>query len=514
MNEISYTNVPSAQKVQTRTFSTVETVFSWLSLLVGYAFCRAFPVTSNTLGGFLFVVGIFAATFIALKVKGVKFKVLQIVAAVSAVTISASLILCSSSFLCSLSYLYAIATYCYFVYSSCGNSLKNGFNNLIFIDYFKALFVLPFESFEQIFKALLSGKAKGKGKVLLKLLLGVAIAIIPTVVVLLLLSYDSAFSDIINRILDFDLSNIFSHIGSFILGVPIGMYIFGLFISSVDNKGKEIITAEKCEKASEKMKVAPTVTTLAAVIPLLVVYVIFFISQWQYYISGFTGVLPESFSYAEYAREGFFQLCAVSVINLLVIISVVLLMSRGKKYHTEILKVLSVIYSVFTLILISTAIAKMVMYIDCYGLTQKRVYATWFMVVLAVVFVIIMVRQFVPKLNAIALSLALCVALFGVLSLSNVDGFIAKYNADCYIAGSLETVDVYAMGRLGDAAVPELVRLAEMLADKQDKSYAEIALEIEIKTELEDYETENNSFFSFNLPSYRAEQAIEKCDNK
>lgn len=49
--------------------------------------------------------------------------------------------------------------------------------------------------------------------------------------------------------------------------------------------------------------------------------------------------------------------------------------------------------SIFTLILIATAISKMVMYISVYGLTQLRFYTTWFMLLLAVIFVMIIVKQ-------------------------------------------------------------------------------------------------------------------------
>ena len=42
------------QKPQ-RIFTDFEVVFSWLSLVVGYLFCRVNPVTENSFGGFGFV---------------------------------------------------------------------------------------------------------------------------------------------------------------------------------------------------------------------------------------------------------------------------------------------------------------------------------------------------------------------------------------------------------------------------------------------------------------------------
>lgn len=504
-----------------RTFTAVDSAFAWLSFAAGYVFCRVFPVSSNSFGGFLFVLALFLVTAVSLKLKGMKFSVVPLMAAASAVAVSAALILSENSFLCFFAYSYALAAYCYFLYAIAGNSIEKGFSDLIAVDFFKAMFVVPFYSFHLLFKGMFSGKAKGCGKIILKLLTGIFAAIIPTAVVLVLLSYDKDFYSLLTKIFDFNLWDIFSNIISLIFAIPVGMYIFGLFVSSAEHKGSNVMTAQSCRESYKKIKIAPVVTVLSAVVPLLCIYVIFFISQWKYYISGFTGILPDQFSYAEYARQGFFQLCAVSVINFLVILSVVLFMRRSNRSSTVILKILSVIYSLFTLVLISTALAKMIMYINCYGLTPKRVYATWLMLVLAITFIIIIVKQFVPKLNALAASLAVGIVMFAVLSLSNTDGLIARYNVERYIEGSLETVDMDAMDELGIAAIPELVHLAEFLDEKngtdiadapgiqsEDDLYGRLACAL--RNEAEYMETHEKEFFDFSVPYVRAENALRK----
>ena len=50
--------------------------------------------------------------------------------------------------------------------------------------------------------------------------------------------------------------------------------------------------------------------------------------------------------------------------------------------------------------------------------------------------------------------------MFAALALPNADGYIAKYNVDRYVSGSLETVDVDHLSGLGSGAVPYLDRLA------------------------------------------------------
>ena len=106
------------------------------------------------------------------------------------------------------------------------------------------------------------------------------------------------------------------------------------------------------------------------------------------------------------------------------------------------------------------------MYINIYGLTQKRFYAAWFMLVIALVFIAVAVSRFIPKISVVTVSAAIVVASFTGLALCNADRLIAKYNVDRYLNGTISNVDVAAMEKLGDAAVPELIRLANYLDSK------------------------------------------------
>ena len=509
-----------------REYNAADVFFAWLCFLFGYLFCRVFPVVESPFGGFLFIIVLFAVTAIVLKVKGVKIGVLSAVMAGVAVALSASLVLSSNSFLYWLAYAFALCTYCYFVVSACGNTVKKGFSGLIAADYFNAMFAYPFTSVKCAFEAAFSGKAaKTSGKAVLKVLCGVFVALVPTLVVGLLLSYDKGFNELMGKIFDFNFGDIFSHIFSILFGLLIGAYAFGLYISSLDKKSYGAVTAESCEKGAKKMRIAPALSVVAACVPMLFIYVVFFISQWKYYVSGFTGVLPEEFSYAEYAREGFFQLCAVAFINLAVIICISLFMRRKTEKAPVLLKGLTIVYSVFTLVLISTALSKMFMYIESYGLTQKRVYSTFMMFALAALFVLLIIKQFVPKTAAVAFSLVASLALFALLSLGNIDGIIARYNVDRYIDGSLPTVDIEAMENLGDAAVPELVRLAKYLDEKNgtniaegknpngDVLYGELVCSLQASAEGKSKEpTEKRGFleeiFAFNVPAVKAEKAL------
>ena len=124
-------------------------------------------------------------------------------AAASAIIVSATLIISSNEFLSFFAYAYALVAFCYYIFAGTGNTLEHGFSDLIFIDYFKSLFVMPFTSLGNLFKGLFANTKKENRNVFLKFLLGIGLTIIPTAVVLALLSYDKNFSEILKNIFSY-----------------------------------------------------------------------------------------------------------------------------------------------------------------------------------------------------------------------------------------------------------------------------------------------------------------------
>lgn len=503
-----------------RSYNTLESVFAWMCFVFGYLFCKVFPVHTSPLGGFLFVLLIFTATTIVLKAKKAKFGVMPVVTAISAVVVSGTLILSSNEQLEICAYVYCLLAYCYYIFTATGNSTKKGFNDFIVVDYYKSLFVAPFEKLGNMLRCMFSGKAKKSGEVIGKIIKGGLIAFVPTMVVCGLLCYDKGFYNIIENIFDFDIGEILSNVFCMLLGMLVGQFVFRLFIASSDNVCKDKGSEEECMATLKNIQKFHIITTLSAVLPILFLYVVFFISQWKYYMSAFSGKLPSGFSYANYAREGFFQLCVVSVINMVIIIFVELFMNAKEAWVVKVKSAVVITYAVCTLILIATAISKMVLYIDSYGLTPKRVYSSWLMLVLAIIFLVMIIKQFAKKLQAVAVSFAVVVVMFSALALSNVDGLIVRYNVNRYLDGSLQSVDVWAMMDLGDAAVPELVYLMEELEDRGAVGTDSYASSLYDRTQsvLEtialDYDNEDRQVMSYTIPYLRAKEALEDAGIK
>lgn len=497
-----------------RTFSASENVLAWICLLGGYLFCRTFPAFLNPLGSLILMLVLSVLAIIFFKVEKFKIGLYNSLVAILVILISSTMVLNSNEFLNFFIFSFSFVLYTYFVYSVTNNNLSKKFSNLILADFFKALFIMPFASFAKLFVAIFCGNKKGGSKTFLKILIGAGVTLIPTVIISSLLSYDANYKSIMDNLGETFFDEFFERVGAFIFGVPVGMYLFGLHISSVDNKCKTVMNQESCHNFSSKLKILPVVTAVTAMVPPILLYIIFFFSQWQYYMSSFFGVLLEKLTYAEYAREGFFQLCTVASINLVIIIIATIFTKRKTGNVSTAVKIMAVIYSLCTLVLLVTAMSKLVLYINQFGLTAKRVYAAWFMLVIAATFIITVLAMFIKKIPAVATSVAVFAILFLALALPNTDRLIVKYNVDSYLSGQISTFDVNAMADMGYSSVPELVRLKEEVDEKIDinSNIKERILKQDLNTRLNQFANElkdkKTQIYGISIPEFLAKQSL------
>lgn len=501
--------------IKERVFSQTEMVFAWLCVLFGYLFCLAFPPAKHPLGLLIIHTAALVSGVVVLKKRNANIDAFAVAAVIISYMFSFSVILTSNGTIAFISAVCAAISFCLFMFTASGARTEKGFSNFIVLDLFHLLFVYPFYNLTKLFKAMFLRKIKGIKNVL-KFLLGLMIAVIPTALIVAYLSYDSEFLKIINAIFDVLRSiNISRHIFSFGGGILVAMYFFSIYVSSTDEEKPTALSVEDVSHFSCKMRVAPIITVAASLLPVLAVYIIFFISQWQYYVSGFTGVLPVGVeSYAEYARNGFFELCSVSIINFALMLAVTLFLKRNGNGGKAFLKAVSVIISVMTLVLIGTAMSKMYLYIDRFGLTEKRLLSSWFMVLLAIVFVLIIIRQFVPKFKIISASAVALCAMLLILTASNHTRIIAEHNVDMFINGKTKTIDVNALDGLDSSSSPALVRLAEFWDEGSlnQAQQSEKELRYEHLVNMLDAKKKSleakKSFTRFSFPDYYALNAL------
>lgn len=504
----------AAVVTEKKTYTLFESVYAWLCVLVGYLFCRAFPAGQYPLGFFLVSLVCISSAFFVLAKRGISFRLSSILCAAASMLFAFCRVMTEDALAGFLAFICSLLFYCFFIYTSSGGFVGATGRDILPLELLRALKSANPLNLGDMFSAMFARKSKGL-KSLLKIFIGLCAAFIPTLIVIALLSYDGEFSRIMAEIFRW-LShiNIFSHIFSLLFGLVVAMYLYGVY--AVNSEKRKEIDYDKYVSTSKKIQIAPALSVAAAVLPMLAVYVIFFISQRYYYISAFTNKLPDGVqSYAEYARSGFFELCTVSAINLVVLITVALLLRRVNKAESVFFKVISVTVSVMTLVLIGTAMAKMMLYIDQYGLTQKRVLSSWFMVLLAFVFILIILRQFISKLKLVSACVATIIAMTALLGLSNYKTIIADYNVERYISGESSDIDAIALADLGSSAVPAMTRLADywnaqfVTPEYYGHEYIIDSLRIN-KIKLATKE----GIFEFSIPDARARRALDSYYEK
>ena len=133
--------------------------------------------------------------------------------------------------------------------------------------------------------------------------------------------------------------------------------------------------------------------------------------------------LPEGYTYAQYAREGFFQLLAVSILNLILVL-VCLSFFRESK----VLKVIMTIMSLCTFIMIASSVMRMIIYIRYYYLTFLRIFVLWMLAVLFVMFIGVLINIYRESFRLFRYGVVMVTVLYLALSFSHPDYIIARVN--------------------------------------------------------------------------------------
>ncbi len=444
-------------------FSRLDALFAALFLVCGYFFVWLIHPLNLGFGVTLFTLLFCGMVLVYCKKSDVVPGRANILWLVLVLLAALPFSLYTNAFLQFLNLILLMGLAVYWVASLCGTRLEPVLGRYFVPDLVNQLFQVPFRNFGCAPHLVKEGAVKNRrSKTLLSVLLGVLVSVpILGIVFSLLIQADTNFQHMVQGMLD----RIGPEIGSFLLRLLpaflTGSYLFGLLYGNVKKRNLDVVSAEKADAAAEKALRLPPAFSVTVMTLMIAVYALFFSSQSATLLGAFQGRPPEGFTYAEYARRGFFELCQVVFINMAVMLCAHLFTRRDSPKG---LRICNIVLSVETVFLIVTALSKMVLYINQYGLTQKRVYTSFFMALLLVVFVLIIAAQFVRFNLTRSVVLTACIS-FLVLCCSNADGLIAQYNVDRYLNGTLKNVDVLALYTTSDAARPAALRL---LRETQD----------------------------------------------
>ena len=251
-------------------------------------------------------------------------------------------------------------------------------------------------------------KENGKGHyILIGLVIGIPLLM---VVAALLLSADAVFASLVSRF--FGELAWSDFITVFLMLVLAYLFAYG-FIRGLLTKS---LTGKRRECLGEPLAAITVLSLLVAI------YAVFCTIQIVYLFLR-AGTLPEQMTWAQYARQGFFQLLAVCVINLAVV-AVCLFGFRKNRA----LQILLTAVCAMTYVLIASSAWRMYLYIRQYSLTFLRLMVLWALLVMAVIFAGTMIavwkRDFeLPRFWLIAVAFLYLIPAFG-----RPDYWIASYN--------------------------------------------------------------------------------------
>lgn len=331
-----------------------------------------------------------------------------------------------------------------------------------------------------------------KNDIVKYVIIGVLIAIpVLFVVVFLLASADAVFFHVVNDLVgDIHISGDIILFPLFVLCVFV--YVYGLAVKmsteNIDNNIKERRTREPV--------IGITFTGI-----LTFVYLVFSVIQIMYLFAS-DMMLPDGYSYARYARQGFFQLLFVAFLNLLIV-----LFSLNVFRKHRVLDIVLTVMSVCTYIMIASSAVRMIMYIKEYDLTYLRILVLLALFLIAVEMAGVVISIYRDKFPMVRYTVFAVGIIWIVFSFCRPGYIIAKYNISRMEECAVAEEDMRYLVSLGDDAAPALYQLAVKVDEDEKLSSGDSDI-VDILSEyfgdIRDEWRENDNIRGFNFAGYQA----------
>ena len=294
---------------------------------------------------------------------------------------------------------------------------------------------------------------------------GVALAVPPLLVFgVLLMSADAVFDHIVRTTFHIDVARVLLHVFviAFCAWIVAG-WLRGLMI------GNSLPEQTPTLPRTLSLGIVETGIVLGL---LDLLFLAFVAVQVRYLFGGapLVGVTP-GLSYAEYARHGFFELVTVAALVLPMLLAAHWLLKKEEPAHERIFRGLAGVQIVLLFVIMISALERMRLYTEQFGLSERRLYATAFMAWLAVVFVWFALTVLRARRERFAFGAMLAgFLLIAVLHVLNPDALIARTNVERARQG--QRFDASYLVGLSADAVPVLLPHLEDLKPKDSRTIA------------------------------------------
>lgn len=253
---------------------------------------------------------------------------------------------------------------------------------------------------------------------------GFAFATVPVVVFgSLFASADVFFRELLRDVIVVDAEDAFSHLGLWALFAWLaGSYLWGALIAERDPVPE---TPRPSWLRFELIEAGVVFGLIDAL------FLVFVGVQFRYLFGGAGRVEASStLTYAEYARRGFFELVAVAALVVPFLLITHWLLPRGQARLHRFYACVAGVLVVLVFVVMASALQRMRLYQETYGLTELRLYTTAFMIWLFAVFAWLAVTVLRGQRERFVFGTFVAGLIVVVnLNVLNPDGFIVNRNA-------------------------------------------------------------------------------------
>ena len=246
---------------------------------------------------------------------------------------------------------------------------------------------------------------------ILNAVFGIIVGIVFSIVILLLLmSADDYFNKFVSKAfisINLDFSKIMQFVIFFII-------IFSIGVNLIRNR-YIVMKENKIRKIDHTI-----IISMLSVINL--VFVLFLISEISKLCGNFLQI-PKGYIYSSYAREGFFQLLFVTIINFSIILYLIYKTNVIKE--NKVIRNLVLILIAFSVLLIFNSYYRMFLYIDKFGFTNLRLQVILFLLMELILFGII-IKKIINKINNDGLIFLVIMTSFYVINLYICNDFFIR----------------------------------------------------------------------------------------
>lgn len=185
-----------------------------------------------------------------------------------------------------------------------------------------------------------------------------------------------------------------------------------------------------------------------------VLFLVFVVVQLAVLFGGHAHALETAgLTYAEYARQGFWQLLTAATLTLGLVGVPAFVVDAPTRAHRFLLRLLLGSLCAFTLVILVSALHRLALYEEAFGLTRSRLFAEAFALWLGGLFVLLVIAGVVPlvRQQLPRAALAATAAALLAFSFANPDGLIADRNLERWRdTGRIDLA--YLQGLSADAA--------------------------------------------------------------